>query len=125
MKKLILLASLAASGMFAACRHEAPPRQPAPRELPPMGPRPRRVDPAPIPLGVPSANPGASAMLADRQRMRREDRDPAIGDGDEVAQPSSVKPDGGILYDAGTPLPPVPDGGPLPGVRDAGQPMSQ
>jgi len=92
-----------------------------------MGPRPRRVDPAPIPLGVPSANPGASAsaMLDERQRMRREDRDPAIGDGDEVAQPSSVKPDGGILYDAGTPLPPVPDGGPLPGVRDAGQPMSQ
>jgi hypothetical protein len=84
-----------------------------------MAQRPHRVDPAPLPVGVPSVK--AAAYV----EHLRPDRDPMIGDEDEVPQPASVKPDGGILYDAGAPLPPVPDAGPLPQVRDAGQPMTQ
>jgi hypothetical protein len=38
-------------------------------------------------------------------------------------EPSSVKPDGGILFDGGAPLPPIPDGGPLPQTRDASVPL--
>ena len=38
-------------------------------------------------------------------------------------EPMSVKPDAGILWDSATPLPPVPDGGPLPQTRDASLPM--
>ena len=48
-----------------------------------------------------------------------------IGDDDETPQPASVKPDAGILYDAGAPLPPVPDAGPLPNQPDARVPMNQ
>ena len=118
MKKVVVLASLLASGMFAACRHPAPaPAQPAPRELPPVAQRPKRVDPAPVPLGVPTTQPAAYTVRA------RVDRDALVGDEDETPQPTSVKPDAGILYDAGAPLPPVPDAPPLPNVRDAGQPM--
>jgi len=84
-----------------------------------MGQRPKRVDPAPVPIGVPSTQAAAYVEHV------RPDRDDLLGDDDETPQPSSVKPDGGILYDAGAPLPPVPDGGRLPGVRDAGEPMSQ
>jgi hypothetical protein len=40
------------------------------------------------------------------------------GSGEE--EPSSIKPDAGILYDAGAPLPPVPDAPPLPTPNDAG-----
>jgi hypothetical protein len=43
------------------------------------------------------------------------------GSGEE--EPSSIKPDAGILYDAGAPLPPVPDAPPLPTPNDAGKPM--
>jgi len=182
MKKLILLASLAASGMFAACRHEAPTPQPAPKELPGIGGKQTPVEPTtPIPTQLPTrphaheggethavvpsdagtplpgseqptpvgaVNPGPSAMLEPPETTRRQlhsdndliltpsdraERMPAPatgaaqpmpsepGGGSEV--PSSVKPDGGILYDGGAPLPPVPDAGPLPGSRDGGQPM--
>jgi hypothetical protein len=120
MKKVVVLASLVASGMFAACRHPAPtPAKPVPREAPPLAQRPKRIDPTPVPIGVPTTQGDHYTVHA------RVDHDPLIGDDDETPQPSSVKPDAGILYDAGAPLPPVPDGGPLPGVRDAGQPMSQ
>jgi hypothetical protein len=182
MKKFILLASLVASGMFAACQHEAPTPQPAPRELPGMGGKPTPVEPTtPIPTQLPTkprvneggethavvptdagtplpgtaqptpngtVNPGPSALLESPDTTRRQlhsDDDliltpsdhaqrmpaPATGaaqpmpsePGNGSETPSSVKPDGGILYDAGAPLPPVPDAGPLPNVRDAGQPM--
>ncbi len=83
-----------------------------------MAQRPKRIDPVPLPIGTPSVQ--AAAYVA----HVREDRDSLLGDDDETPHPASVKPDGGILYDAGAPLPPVPDGGPLPGVRDAGQPMN-
>lgn len=179
MKKLILLASLAASGMFAACQHEAPTPQPAPRELPPMGPAPTPVEPSPVPTQVPTTphmhgdevqpvapgdagtplpgteqptpaggvNPGPSALLespSDTRRQLHSDDDLILTAADRAqpmpaptggaaqpmpsdpgsgsSEPSSVKPDGGILYDAGAPLPPVPDAGPLPKL-DAGQPM--
>ena len=138
MVKVVILASLAASGLFAACRHHAPtPQQPAPRELPPMGPRPTPVEPVPVPpIGVPSSSephsapavtidagvPGPTAMVEPPQRMR-EDSDSIIGEDDETPRPASIKPDGGILYDGGAPLPPVPDAGPMPGPHDARQPM--
>jgi hypothetical protein len=191
MKKLILLASLAASGMFAACQHEAPTPSPAPRELPGMGSKPTPIEPTPVPTQLPTkphsheggeihpvaptdagtplgteqpsptgtVNPGPSAanvpssgvetalfetpdttrrnlhsddnvILTPSQRAQRmpapttgaaQPMPSEPGAGSEI--PSSVKPDGGILYDGGAPLPPVPDGGPLPQVRDAGQPM--
>ncbi len=38
-------------------------------------------------------------------------------------EPMSVKPDAGIQWDAGAPLPPIPDGGPLPQTRDASVPL--
>lgn len=188
MKKFILLASLAASGMFAACQHEAPTSpQPAPRELPPMGPKPTPIEPTPVPTQLPTAphtheggdthaivptdagtpQPGAeqpassgtvtpgpsatgpSALLETPDSTRRQlhsdddlilspsdraERMPAPSTGaaqpmpadpgsDGSETPSSVKPDGGILYDAGAPLPPVPDAGPLPSPSDAGKPM--
>ena len=120
MKELLVLAGLAASGMFAACRHPAPtPAKPAPREAPPLAQRPKRVDPMPIPVGVPSTQGAAYTVHV------RPDRDDLIGDDDETPHPMSVKPDGGILYDGGAPLPPIPDGGSPPQMRDAGQPMSQ
>jgi hypothetical protein len=191
MTKLILLASLAASGMFAACRHEAPTPQPAPRELPGLGPKPTPVEPTPVPTQLPttphtqeggethsiaptdagtplpgseqpsptgSVNPGPSASNATgagptalletpdttRRQLHSDDdlilspsdraeRMPAPstgaaqpmpsepGSGEE--EPSSIKPDAGILYDAGAPLPPVPDAPPLPTPNDAGKPM--
>ncbi len=81
-----------------------------------MAQRPKRIDPLPVPLGTPATK------AALRTRV---DRDSLIGDDDEeTPRPASIKPDAGILYDAGTPLPPVPDAGPLP-IRDAGHPMSQ
>jgi len=120
MKKLVVVACLAASGIFAACRRPTPtPKQPVPRELPPMAQRPKRVDPLPVPLGTPTTQAAAYTLRT------RVDRDSLIGDDDEeTPRPASIKPDAGILYDAGTPLPPVPDAGPLP-IRDAGQPMGQ
>ena len=120
MRKLVVLACLVASGTFAACKRPAPtPTKPVPRELPPMAQRPHRVDPAPLPVGVPSVK--AAAYV----EHLRPDRDPMIGDDDETPQPASVKPDAGILYDAGAPLPPVPDAGPLPNQPDARVPMNQ
>lgn len=38
-------------------------------------------------------------------------------------EPMSVKPDAGIQWDGGAPLPPIPDGGPLPQTRDASVPL--
>ncbi|MBV8758011.1 MAG: hypothetical protein JO257_12065 [Deltaproteobacteria bacterium] len=40
------------------------------------------------------------------------------------AEPMSVKPDAGIQWDAGAPLPPIPDGGPIPQTRDASVPLN-
>ena len=70
---------------------------PAPREMPRMGSRPMRVEPMPVPLTQP----------------------------DNGADPMSVKPDAGINWDSAVPLPPVPDGGPLPQTRDASVPLQQ
>lgn len=180
MKKLIVLATFAASALIAACEHGAP--QPGPREVTSMSSQPTPVESAPAPAGTPNAatngdptssearpssevptdagvplpgktptpvgnvNPGPSAMndkMFDTQRNLHSDDDlhllppaqrmpisnvPAqpmpVGPGITSEQePSSVKPDGGILYDGGAPLPPVPDGGPLPGTRDASVPL--
>jgi hypothetical protein len=191
MKRFVLLASLTASGMFAACQHEAPTPQPAPRELPGLGPKPTPIEPTPVPTQLPTkphtheggethpiapadagtplpgseqpspagtvnpgpsasntTGPGPSAILETPETTRRQllsddnlilspsdraERMPAPstgpaqpmpaepGSGEE--EPSSIKPDAGILYDAGAPLPPVPDAPPLPGSRDGGQPM--
>jgi hypothetical protein len=54
MKKLVLLASLVASGMFAACQHEAPTPSPAPRELPGLGSKPTPIEPTPVPTQLPT-----------------------------------------------------------------------
>jgi hypothetical protein len=186
MKKFVLLASLVASGMFAACQHDAPTPSPAPRELPGLGPKPTPVEPTPVPTPLPhtpegqtpivpvdagtplpgtaqptptgTVNPGPSASnapstgdtalfetpQATRRQLHSDDdlilspsdraqRMPAPstgaaqpmpadpGSGEE--EPSSIKPDGGILYDAGAPLPPIPDAPPLPTPNDAGKPM--
>ena len=42
----------------------------------------------------------------------------------DQAEPMSVKPDAGIQWDGGAPLPPIPDGGPIPQTRDASVPLS-
>lgn len=70
---------------------------PAPREMPRMAPRPMHVEPMPVPVTQP----------------------------DNGAEPMSVKPDAGIQWDGGAPLPPIPDGGPLPQTRDASVPLQQ
>ena len=94
----------------------------------------------PTPGGT--VNPGPSAMLDTRRNLASDDdlhllppaqRMPStnvpaqpLPTGPALpgqTEPSSVKPDGGILYDAGAPLPPVPDGGPLPGTHDASVPL--
>jgi len=94
----------------------------------------------PSPTGT--VNPGPSAMIDTRRNLHSDDdlgllppaqRMPVTnipaqpmptGPGEPgPTEPSSVKPDGGILYDGGAPLPPVPDGGPLPGTHDASVPL--
>ena len=168
MSKLIVLATFAASVLFAACEHGAP--QPGARATAPS-----RVEPAatpsttgdptaseerPAPIAVPppdagtplpgtalpsprgTANPGPSSMLDTRRNLASDDdlrllppaqhmpvtnipAQPMPSDPGTPgeSEPSSVKPDGGILYDGGAPLPPVPDGGPLPGTHDARVPL--
>jgi hypothetical protein len=88
----------------------------------------RRVDAGlPVPSTTsrqpPATTTPGPAAFNDRPLHMREDRDDMIGEDDETPRPASIKPDAGILYDAGAPLPPIPDAGPLPNVRDAGQPM--
>lgn len=102
-------------------------------------PLPNTTQPAPATGAV---NPGPSAMLDNTQRNLHSDDDlhllppaqrmpvttnapaqpmPALPNVD--TEPASVKPDAGIQWDAGAPLPPIPDGGPLPQTRDASVPL--
>src|SRR3569623_853636 len=70
---------------------------PAPREMQRMAHRPLHVEQVPVPL-TPPANGAA---------------------------PMTITPDAGIQWDGGAPLPPRPDGGPLPQTRDASVPLQQ
>lgn len=121
-------------GSMQTRRHEAPLIPPADAGTPLPGTT------MPAPTGT--VNPGPSAMIETRRNLASDDdlhllppaqrmpvttvpAQPMPTGPTEPGQtePSSVKPDGGILYDAGAPLPPVPDGGPLPGTRDASVPL--
>jgi hypothetical protein len=94
----------------------------------------------PSPTGA--INPGPSAMLETRRDLHSDDDLRLLPPAQQMpvtnipaqpmpagpgtpgeSEPSSVKPDGGILFDGGAPLPPIPDGGPLPQTRDASIPL--
>lgn len=92
----------------------------------------------PSPAGA--INPGPAAMIDTRRNLHSDDdqgllppaqhtpvttipAEPMPAGTPGEAEPSSVKPDGGLLFDGGVPLPPVPDGGPLPQTRDASIPL--
>jgi hypothetical protein len=131
MNNLGVCATFAACALFAACEHGGP----APRELPPL---PSTMELSP----TGTAHPGLSAIAETERKLHSDDdlhllppaqrmpitdvpAQPMPAGPDVEPVPSSVKPDAGgtIQWDAGAPLPPIPDGGPLPQTRDASVPL--